>query len=112
MSVSIIAADSNHSPMESLITRAVSPACTAAVISYNTKTLHRNDTPEPIATSVSMFGAPWIMPLKPFMKNLRFMNITTIASSISEIPTAAGFPSRNGGSVAPNILCPIEMYMR
>ena len=51
------------------MTSASFPAVCAAVIANNTYTLYINDAPEPMATNVSIFGAPCIAPLKPLIKN-------------------------------------------
>ena len=47
-----------------------------------TNRLHPKETEEPIATRVSMLGAPCSMEPKPLVKNFLFMAITTRASSI------------------------------
>ena len=44
-----------------------------------------NETLEPIATSVSMFGAPCARDLKPDTKKSLLISITTIARSICTV---------------------------
>ena len=58
------------------------PLVIIIVILYNTTRLHRNDTLEPSATSVSIFGLSIASDLKPLTKNLPFISITMIAISI------------------------------
>ena len=67
MSVTIIAADSKYNPRSR---SAIPPALgSSAVIANNSAMLHAKDAPEPRATSVSMFGARFIMLLNPLIKN-------------------------------------------
>ncbi len=49
---------------------------------------YANAADEPSATSVSIFVPPCRTAPKPCEKNLRLMNITMTASSISATPTA------------------------
>ena len=51
------------------MTAAASPRTCAPVIRNSTAALQRKDTPEPMATSVSMFGARFSSPFAPEMKN-------------------------------------------
>ena len=82
------------------------------VILISVTKLYRNDTPEPIATSVSMLGASFTSDLNPFMKNFWLMTIMIPARSISITETATGLPCRKAGIGKPNIMCPIDTYMR
>ena len=94
------------------MTASISPFTCAAVMAKSAYTLYPNDAAEPSATSVSIFGAPWIKPLKPLIKNFWFMTITATVSRSCKSPIATWFPSKNPGSGHPHIICPIEKYMR
>ena len=63
MSARIIAADSKYSSCSQC---AGSAAC---VMAKSAVVLYTKAAPLPSATSVSMFGAPWIRPRKPLVKN-------------------------------------------
>ena len=78
----------------------------------STYTLYINDAPEPMATSVSMFGAPCIAPLNPLTKNFWLMIITNMVRSICVSPIATWLPSKNDGSGQFHIICPIDIYIR
>ena len=66
----------------------MSPLSEASVIAISSTKLYINDTPEPIATSVSMLGARFTAALKPLMKNFWFMTMMIPAISISTNPMA------------------------
>ena len=72
----------------SFMTASSSPATTAPVMWNSTYTLQRNEIPEPIATSVSIFGLLWITALNPLIKNFWFITMI-IAVSISCISPIA-----------------------
>ena len=61
---------------------ALSPAGMLLAIWNRTNRLQRKETEDPMATRVSMFGAPCRREPKPLVKNFLFMHITTRASSI------------------------------
>ena len=67
---------------------------------------------EPRAINVSMFGAPWNRDRNPLVKNFWLMIMTMAASTIWMSPIATWFPSKNAGRGNPNIMCPMEKYMR
>ncbi len=71
-----------------------------------------NAADEPNATSVSMLGALWISPLKPLIKNFWLIIITAAVKRSCISPIATWFPSSAAGSGKPNIICPIEKYIR
>ena len=60
----------------------ISAAVTRLHILNSTARLQPKETAEPIATSVSIFGAPCSREPKPLVKNFLFIHITTRASSI------------------------------
>ena len=68
-----------------------------------------------MATNVSIFGAPCIIPLKPLVKKVLFMYIMAPASIISMMPIiAAVSPSASPASPAPghpHMVKPMEKYM-
>ncbi len=45
-----------------------------------------------------MFGAPWIMLVKPLTKNFLLIIMITMASAISMMPTPTWFSYRTGGT--------------
>ena len=73
--------------------------------------LHTKLAMEPMATRVSMLGAPWSSPLKPLMKNFWLMTITMPASSSCTRPMATWLPSNQCGSGQPHIMWPMEKYI-
>ena len=73
--------------------------------------LHTKLAMEPMATSVSMFGEPWISPLKPLMKNFWLITITMPASSSWTRPMATWLPSNQWGRGQPHIMWPMEKYI-
>ena len=73
--------------------------------------LHTKLAMEPMATSVSMLGAPWSSPLKPLMKNFWLMTITMPASRSCTRPMAMWLPSNQWGRGQPHIMCPMEKYI-
>ena len=111
MSVRIIAADSKYRSCRRACAPAASPRCTAAVIAKSATVLYANETPEPSATSVSMFGAPCRSPRRPLVKNFLLISMTIAASSSSIRPSATGLPSRKAGRGKPHIVWPIEIYI-
>ena len=102
-----MAADSKYSPCSRLA--CFSPSVT--VIMNNSYTLQMKDAAEPRDTSVSMFGARWMIPLKPLTKNRLLMIITAALRIICTRAIAMGLPSKNGGRGKCHITCPIEKYI-
>ena len=111
MSVTIMAADSKYRLCIRAWARSASPRCTAAVMANSVTVEYRNETPEPRATSVSMFGARWSRPRMPLVKNLWLMSMTIAASSSSSRPIAKWFPSKKAGRGSPSMVCPMETYI-
>ena len=107
ISTNIMAADSKYSPCSSFIR--ASPSVT--VITNSSYTLQRKLAAEPRDTSVSMFGARWMMPLKPLIKKRLLMIITAALRIICTRAIAMGLPSKNGGRGKRHITCPIEKYI-
>ena len=66
---------------------------------------------DPIATNVSMLGAPERTLFHPLTKNFLLINITIAASTICITVMPMWFPSRNFGSGRWNMVCPIEKYI-
>ena len=93
------------------MTASAFPSAWARVMASSTYTLHRKETPEPRATSVSMFGAPCRTLLKPLIKNFWLMTMMIAARSICTMPTATWLPSKKRGRGQPHIMCPMEKYM-
>ena len=81
ISVTIIAAASKYRPRWPAMTASILPSAISRVIWNRISVLHPNETAEPIATSVSMFGARCARLLNPLIKNFLLM-IMTIAASI------------------------------
>ena len=65
----------------------------------------RSDAPAPIATSVSMLGAPWIRPFVPCRKNLKLSATTGIVSRscVNAADTGLTLGSKNAGTASPAI---------
>ena len=70
------------------MTASLFPSTWALVIASSMIVEYTNAAPEPIAISVSIFGAPWNRLLKPLMKNFWLITMTMPASSICTIPIA------------------------
>ena len=107
--VSIIAADSKYNPCNNSWADVGSPFSVKIQILTNNTTLYMNDMPLPIATRVSIFGARWITPLKPEMKNLQLIIIIVSERTNSTIPIASGVMKEGSGQF--HIICPIETYI-
>ena len=73
--------------------------------------LYANDAPEPRATRVSIFGALWMSPLKPLMKNFLFITMMIKERIICSRPRPTGLSSNQAGTGQPHITCPMEKYM-
>ena len=93
------------------MTAPASPSTTARVMAKSTHTLQPKDTPLPMATSVSMFGAPWRTLWKPLTKNFLLTSITAAASSSCTSPMATWLPSKKAGSGQSHIIWPMEKYI-
>ena len=89
---------------------AASPRDVARKIRTRPAILYPNDAAEPMATSVSMFGAPCKRPFAPFRKNRLWITKTTAARTACRDAFTAGF-SRNAGNGSPNIR-PIARYIK
>ena len=59
-----------------------------------------------------MFGDLCKRPLNPLMKNFWFITIIIPVSSNWTSPIATWLPSNHSVSGNPNIICPIEKYIR
>ena len=88
------------------------PSVTSQVIFKRIYSDQPNETPEPRATSVSMFGARCARDLNPEVKNARLIIITIIARSIWMTARPIWLCTRKKGTGHPHILCPIVIYIR
>ena len=68
------------------MTASISPRICASVMAKSAYVLYTKDAPDPSATRVSIFGALWIRPLNPLMKNFWLITITAIVRSICKSP--------------------------
>ncbi len=110
ISVNIIAADSKYKSCIYVWAEAVSPTDTAFDIKNMIARLYPKAAPEPRATSVSIFGALWIKPLKPLIKNFWLITITATVK-ISWNRAIEIWLLRKSGIHQPHIICPIETYI-
>ena len=73
--------------------------------------LYANETPEPSATSVSIFGDRFMIALAPLIKKERLMIRITPERTSSISAAAIGCSVIKRGSGAPHITYPIEIYI-
>ena len=93
-----MAADSKYSPCSKC------PLCSGCMaICSSTAVLYTKAAPLPMATSVSILGAPCIRLCQPLMKNFWFTTITATANSSCTSPSATGACASAAGRGQPHM---------